>query len=356
MTLSILLSYILVPPNLSFIATIFIILYVSSSKGKNVDITLSKYIKKAHLPFIIIFIILAIPSALLVQGVVRADYHAYQAQQYFTEQNGELAYQHITQSTQLFPYSSNYRRNSSIVESAVGFTLLDEANKESSESSTKQEKQNLAVNILSQAISNARSATVLNPKNVINWENLGNLYTQLNGVAENSNSWAIASYQQAVSLDPVNPINRYRLGIAYANANDTDRGLGQLLTAIELRDSYPDPYIAMAQIYAARNEWQKSLSALDASLKLLPDGELKTQLTQERDVVVKNAEEEKAQIAKAEQERAQNQSQGTNQQPLPQPTPQPTPGRQVSSTPTPPRLPFNLPEVATNSAVPTPQL
>jgi hypothetical protein len=335
---SLLFTYILVPPNLTLLVIIFLLIYTTTSKSKNIQINVSKYILKGLPAGGVIILIFSLITLYYTFVLFRADHAIYQAQNSLNLKDGQAAYNSVIQATKLFPYSTSYRRSASVVQASIGFSLLNDASPEGSTSAQAQENKTQAARLLSQSIEDAKAATVLGSQNVVNWENLGNIYLQLIGLADNAASWSIASYQKAVSLDPTNPVNRYRLGVAYANGGDIDRGIAQLITAIELRDSYPEPYLVLSQIYASRSEWQKTLNALDITLKLIPDGELKTQVEKDRISVVEKVEQAKTQ---------------TNQTQLPVDSPTPT------NTPSPtlaPKLPLNLPVAATDSAVPSPEL
>jgi tetratricopeptide (TPR) repeat protein len=65
---------------------------------------------------------------------------------------------------------------------------------------------------------------------------------------------AIEEQQAAVAADPVNPRPYYQLALLYRMQGRQDEALGLLLEAIRLDSAFAPAHVALAEIYAVRND------------------------------------------------------------------------------------------------------
>jgi len=73
-------------------------------------------------------------------------------------------------------------------------------------------------NLMAVSINAGKQATLLEPRNVTNWLELGSIYRSFAPIMEEAGGFAISSFQTAISLEPNNPDNYVELGKAYLTA------------------------------------------------------------------------------------------------------------------------------------------
>jgi tetratricopeptide (TPR) repeat protein len=115
---------------------------------------------------------------------------------------------------------------------------------------------------IASAVQAAQQAVALDRNNVLNWENLGNIYQNLIPVAGGADALARAAYQSAEAIDPQNPdlpIDIAQVDVAVANkfsvasdAADAQKALAdaetELNASLALKPDYASPLTMLAQI------------------------------------------------------------------------------------------------------------
>ena len=71
------------------------------------------------------------------------------------------------------------------------------------------------------AINTASQATVVDPKNVANWNIRGSIYRNMIGILGGADNWALSSYERAMELEPVNPYIPTEIGRIYLTMSDS---------------------------------------------------------------------------------------------------------------------------------------
>lgn len=279
-------GFFIAPPNLPFIIALYILIYIYDTKYKTISLSISETIKTIQIPLVFLAVLVGVAITWSFATLLRADAAMFLANQAISNQRADEAYRQAQQSVQLMPFSSVYTRNLSRIQALTAYALLEQLQNEASGSAKAQQIQTEGTRLLEQSIRDGQTATVLNPNNIENWEQLASVYSRLIGVAQGADQWAIDTYLRVVGLDPTNPISRYRLGAIYAATENIDLAISNYLRAIELKADYVDPYVGLAQVYAARGDKQRTLQALDQAILLLPDGASKQQLQQDRQAVV----------------------------------------------------------------------
>ena len=123
-----------------------------------------------------------------------------------------------------------------------------------------------------EAIGEAKAAAALEPKEVIVWRNLAQVYNQLIGIAQGADQWAIAAYQQAVAFDPLDPRLRLDLGGIYYLSGDYEQAQRQFETAVKLKTNYANGWYNLAWALKKQNKLQQAVEALQQTLFLVsPD-------------------------------------------------------------------------------------
>ncbi len=106
----------------------------------------------------------------------------------------------------------------------------------------------------------AKNAIEVNPNNVTNWANRGNVYQNLIGIVDGTKEWSVEAYQKAMELEPANPLYPNQAGISILTKirsltkeatqqekielfNEAEEKFNQ---AIELKENYAPAYFQLA--------------------------------------------------------------------------------------------------------------
>lgn len=95
---------------------------------------------------------------------------------------------------------------------------------------------------MQQSINEVRVAVALNPRNVVNWEVMGNIYRQISGVAQNALQFALDSYGRAIQLDPLNPILRLNVGGIYYSIRNYDLAIRFFSDSVNLKPDFANAH------------------------------------------------------------------------------------------------------------------
>lgn len=120
------------------------------------------------------------------------------------------------------------------------------------------------ISLVRQSINSGRIATTLSPLNVVNWENLSNVYRNLIGFAQNADQFAIASAQQAVALDQNNPLLHIHLGGIFFQLKQYDNAIGEFVTAAKLKPDLANAYYNLGHAFEAKGDTDSLKNALPA--------------------------------------------------------------------------------------------
>lgn len=180
-----------------------------------------------------------------------------------TENRGTVVYNQQIRAINLNPYNPNYRRSYSQTNFALANSIA------SQQELTDQDRANIT-QLIQQAIREAKTATVLNPTDAANWENLAQIYRNLINFAQGADQWAIAAYQQAVITDPINPRIRLNLGGLFYSLQNFESATRQFQNAVELKPDYANGYYNLAAAYRERKMYQEAYLAMQNVLNLIP--------------------------------------------------------------------------------------
>lgn len=174
-------------------------------------------------------------------------------------------YEQQRQAVVVMPYLDSIRRQYAITNLQIAVALS--ANKDLSETDREQITQ-----LISQAIREAKAATILDPNNTQNWVILAEIYRNISGVAKEADQWAVDSLVSAIEADPTNPLLRIDLGQTFfdkAQYEDAARFFNQ---AIELKPDLAGGYFQLGRALKEVGQLENAKTLLEKSKTLVEDG------------------------------------------------------------------------------------
>lgn len=176
--------------------------------------------------------------------------------------NATESYNQQISAYNLEPGNPNYRLNFSKTSLALANSIA--AKKDLSD----QDKTNVT-QLVEQSIREAKNATRLDPDNVLVWENLADIYSQLINFAQGAQDWAIASYGQALSIDPNNARLRLNLGGIYFSLKDYDSAQKMYEQAVSLKPDWANAHYNLSAIEKTKGNYARALEQMRIVVQLL---------------------------------------------------------------------------------------
>jgi Flp pilus assembly protein TadD len=161
------------------------------------------------------------------------------------------------------PYVGVYRTNFATTNLAIASALASKTDL------TEQERQQVA-QLIQQAITEAKAATVLRPEDTQSWRLLGQIYRNLIGSAESADQWTINSYVKAIELHPTDPSLRLELGSIFYSGQKYNEAALLFQQATELKPDYVNAYYNLANALKQTNQLEQAKVAYQKTLALLP--------------------------------------------------------------------------------------
>ncbi|MBI5613615.1 tetratricopeptide repeat protein [Candidatus Gottesmanbacteria bacterium] len=190
--------------------------------------------------------------------------------------NGTNTYNFQREAVILAPSVTRYHTTYAQTNLALANTLAANLEKQgpkasgSAEGKQQEEDRKLITTLIQQSIQQAKVATTLAPENVSAWENLGQTYTSLIGVASGAQSWAVASYERAIQLESANPVLRVTLGGLHLRQGNFDEAISLFSGAVSLKPDYANGYYNLANAYRLKGNKDLAIQAYEAALKYTP--------------------------------------------------------------------------------------
>lgn len=206
---------------------------------------------------------LVVSSFYFWERIYAADMAFRQSLNALAENRGTVVYNQQIRATTLNPYNPSYRLAYSQTNFALANSIAGQAEL------TDQDRANIT-QLIQQAIREAKVATVLNPTDAANWENLAQIYRNLISFAEGADQWAIAAFRQAIITDPINPRIRLNLGGLFYSLGNFEDATRQFQNAVDLKPDFANGYYNLAAAYREREMYQEAYLAMQAVLDLLP--------------------------------------------------------------------------------------
>lgn len=203
--------------------------------------------------------------------IIVADYHHRLALNAVSRNDGITAYNELIAAEKLNPRNDTYRTDLAQVNFALANAIaVAKGPTEASPTGTltDQDKQNIQV-LLSQSITEGRTAVTLSPKSAINWEILAILYRQISGVAQNALLFSLDSYGRAIIQDPLNPTLRVNVGGVYYAVRNYDMSIRFFTDAINLKPDYANGYFNLSVALRDKGDLNSAQAAAEKLLTIL---------------------------------------------------------------------------------------
>lgn len=254
-------------------------------------------------------------SVLLMVGLIFLTYQiglhyaahaaAYQATKAASEENFNEVFVKQEQSRNLANRSADWRRiyASSALELAVAL---------SNKTDITPVEQEQVMELVNVAITEARAATILQPRAYQNWLVLANIYLQLLDVTEDAGQLAFESLSQATLTNPNDPFMRINLGQFFMRLEQWEQASNFFIQAIERKPDLAVAYYNLAQAYIQNQQILEAENALQQAL-LLIDQETNLEDYTAVETLLESISEQADELrAQAEAQQAQGaQAQGT---------------------------------------------
>lgn len=117
--------------------------------------------------------------------------------------------------------------------------------------------------LVSISIDQARTATILGPKQVAYWETLGMIYREIQSIVAGANEWGIRSFNEAIKLEPTNPVLYTELGRLYLAAGDKEKAKENFSKALEKKPDYAMATIQLALLLEQDDILDEAMSKLE---------------------------------------------------------------------------------------------
>ena len=216
------------------------------------------------LPWIVLALSLTLilPTTYFKAKAYAAETVYFQSAQATAENRGIDTYNLQIRAIELNPYNPTLRISYSQTNMALANALASQEN-------PSDEDRNNIIQLIQQAIREAKNATALDPNSPIAWQNLASVYRQLIGLADNAESWTVAAYTQAIALDPVNPQLRLDLGGVYFSLNNFEEAIRLFSQATEAKPDWANAYYNLAAAYTQAQAYPQALQAMRIVVSLL---------------------------------------------------------------------------------------
>ena len=172
------------------------------------------------------------------------------------------AYEYHRDAKILAPQIDMIRRSYSLINLQIAIALSNKAGITPAE-------QEQVLQLVNQAIREAKAATVLDPANYQNWLVLAQIYMQLLDTTSQATQEAFNALARAATYNPSNPEIRLALGELFLKTGKSSEAINFFDQAVERK---PDLFVAhyyLAQAYKANEQLQEAKNALISALNLL---------------------------------------------------------------------------------------
>jgi tetratricopeptide (TPR) repeat protein len=216
----------------------------------------------------VISLILFFALTTLVYGFSKASFSyrkMYQSNKAASEDMIPEAYEYQKQAKNLTPHLDSVRRTYALINLEIAIALSNKTDLNPAE-------QDQILQLVNQAIREAKAATLLDPQNYQNWLSLAEIYLQLIDTTTQAQQEAFNALAQAINYNPNNPDLRMKLGQLFFSLKDYPNAVTFFGQAIERKPDLARAYYALAKSYQANKQYEDAQAALTSTLSLLnPD-------------------------------------------------------------------------------------
>ncbi|MFH0943365.1 MAG: tetratricopeptide repeat protein [Candidatus Beckwithbacteria bacterium] len=177
--------------------------------------------------------------------------------------NGMDTYNFQIKTIQLSPNVDRYHTAYSNTNLALASALSNQADL------SDQDKQTVT-QLIQQSVSEARTATQLQPNKASNWANLATIYRQLINFADGAQDFSLAAYIQAVQLDPANPQLRLDLGGLMYSLGRYDEAIARFTEATQLKPDFANAYYNLSHAYSQQQKYLEAYQTMQSVATLVP--------------------------------------------------------------------------------------
>lgn len=200
-----------------------------------------------------------------------ADYYFGKAQIAMARGQIGLAYQIQQRAISFNPQRAGLRQAFSNINLSLANAIVAQKapQKEGENIELTNEERQTIMQLVQQAIQEARLTAQLKPFDPGVWENLGNLYTSLFNFANGAEDWAVASYQEAIRREPTSPRLRLALGSTFFRLKNLNGAAQNMATAVALKGDYANARYNLAQVYKQAEQLETAVSELEIVSRLV---------------------------------------------------------------------------------------
>lgn len=220
---------------------------------------------KEIMPFLITIpgILLSVIFLFFVYKTAVADFYYKKSIVAASQNNGNDTLRFQAQSIQNNP-------NQDVYHLALAQTSLAIANNLATKSNPTDQEKQLITSLLNQSVTEARTATTVNPLNVNNWEGLANIYRSIAGAVQGAGNWSLDSFQKAVSIDPPNPQLRLDIGGIFYAAKQYDSAIQLFQQAVSLKPNLANAHYNLANAFKQAGKFNEAYAEYQTTLTLVP--------------------------------------------------------------------------------------
>lgn len=212
----------------------------------------------------LMFVLLSFAFYIVAKSFVAYN-SLYQSQVSVANKNITKAYTDYNKAKVLVPQLDFIRRNNALInlELAIAFSNKTDI------SAAEQEQ---VLQLVNQAINEAKAATVLGPSNYQNWYVLAQIYMQLLNITDQAKQEAFNALAKAITYNPSNPELRLVMGQLFLNSEDYNNAVTFFSQAVERKKNLPSAHYYLAQALIAAEQWTEAQKFLSNTLLLLEEG------------------------------------------------------------------------------------
>jgi tetratricopeptide (TPR) repeat protein len=116
---------------------------------------------------------------------------------------------------------------------------------------------------VSEAIDALKQASSLTPDQIFPWNNLGNLFSELDRFDE-----AMDAFQTAMQLNPTDPMGLNGLGNVYLKLGRTNEAMDNFQKAIQVSPNFAHPWNGLGNVFAKMDQIESAISAFQKAVDL----------------------------------------------------------------------------------------
>jgi len=260
------LMLLLLPGNLITLFALFVFLALVRGKGKEKSFSLIIGEKGGDgAPFIAggLLVLLALLGGYFLYRGFSAELFFYRSIKAASENRGGDTYNQQLKAIQTNRFLPRYRIAFSQTNLALANGLAQKGEK-----LTDDERRQIS-QLMSQAVSEAKAAVALEPKNALVWENLAQTYRQLINAVKEADQWALTAYQQTIALDSLNPRLRVDYGGLLYGMNNFEEAAKQFEIAVNLKNDYANGWYNWAWALKQQKKLEEAVVKLQQAVNLV---------------------------------------------------------------------------------------